>query len=319
MIVEAVFWFHPLVWWIGARLVEERERACDEAVLTLGSEPRDYAEAILNVCKSYPESPLPCVSGVTGSNLQKRIEAIMSGGLALKLSFGKRVALASAVAAALAIPVAIGMIDAPAIRAQSVPAGSPRFVMASIKPCTDENGGPAPHFVGQIAAGDRLITACTSVADFIRSAYVLYAKGYASLDPSNPLIEGGPSWIDSTRYQISAKAEGWPGQGMLSGPMMQALLEDRFHLKIHRESKEAPVYALTVAKGGPKLAPFAEGTCTPFWSARNFCFGSNAIPLMQFRELLIASATRNWLRGFPSLSGAAFRMTNCWISPAVAS
>ena len=39
MIVEAVFWFYPLVWWIGARLVEERERACDEAVLSLGNEP----------------------------------------------------------------------------------------------------------------------------------------------------------------------------------------------------------------------------------------------------------------------------------------
>ncbi len=53
MMVEAMFWFHPLVWWIGARLVEERERACDEEVLSLGSEPRVYAEAILNVCKLY--------------------------------------------------------------------------------------------------------------------------------------------------------------------------------------------------------------------------------------------------------------------------
>jgi len=44
MIVEAVFWFHPLVWWIGSRLVDERERACDEAVLSLGSEPRVYAK-----------------------------------------------------------------------------------------------------------------------------------------------------------------------------------------------------------------------------------------------------------------------------------
>jgi len=51
MLVEALFWFHPLVWWIGARLVEERERACDEEVLRQGSEPRAYAEAILNVCK----------------------------------------------------------------------------------------------------------------------------------------------------------------------------------------------------------------------------------------------------------------------------
>ena len=40
MFVETVFWFHPLVWWIGKRMVEERERACDEEVLRLGSEPR---------------------------------------------------------------------------------------------------------------------------------------------------------------------------------------------------------------------------------------------------------------------------------------
>ena len=74
MIVETVFWFHPLVWWIGARLVEERERACDEAVLSLGSEPLDYAEGILTVCMSYVESPLSLVSGVTGANLKKRIQ-----------------------------------------------------------------------------------------------------------------------------------------------------------------------------------------------------------------------------------------------------
>ena len=44
MMVQALFWFHPLVWWIGARLVDERERACDEAVVRLGHEPRVYAE-----------------------------------------------------------------------------------------------------------------------------------------------------------------------------------------------------------------------------------------------------------------------------------
>src|SRR5579863_6139429 len=69
MFVETLFWFHPLVWWIGKRMVEERERACDEEVLQLGSEPRIYAEGILNICKLYVESPMPCVSGVTGADL----------------------------------------------------------------------------------------------------------------------------------------------------------------------------------------------------------------------------------------------------------
>jgi uncharacterized protein (TIGR03435 family) len=75
-------------------------------------------------------------------------------------------------------------------------------------------------------------------------------------------ISGGPAWINSDRYDIDAKAEGAPGQKTMRGPMLQALLEDRCKLKIHRETKEVPVYALTVAKGGPKLLQAAqEGRC----------------------------------------------------------
>ena len=77
MAVQAIFWFHPLVWWIGARLVDERERACDAEVVRLGSDPRVYAESLLKTCQFYVESPLVCVSGVTGSDLKKGIEQIM--------------------------------------------------------------------------------------------------------------------------------------------------------------------------------------------------------------------------------------------------
>ena len=50
---------------------------------------------------------------------------------------------------------------------------------------------------------------------------------------------------------------------MMNGPMLQSLLEDRFQLKVHRETREIPVYALTIAKGGSKLQPFREGSCIP--------------------------------------------------------
>ncbi len=78
MVVETIFWFHPLVWWLGARMVDERERACDEDVLRLGGKPQVYAESVLKVCEFYLESPIVCVAGVTGSNLKKRMERIMS-------------------------------------------------------------------------------------------------------------------------------------------------------------------------------------------------------------------------------------------------
>jgi uncharacterized protein (TIGR03435 family) len=54
----------------------------------------------------------------------------------------------------------------------------------------------------------------------------------------------------------------------MMGPMLQALLENRFQLKIHRETEEAPMYALTVAKSGLKLLPTPEGGCTAFDPAR---------------------------------------------------
>jgi beta-lactamase regulating signal transducer with metallopeptidase domain len=120
--VETVFWFHPLVWWIGARLVEERERACDEAVLILGVQPRDYAEGIVNVCKHYVESPIACVAGVTGSNLKQRIEDIMMNRIGRTLSVTRKIMLTSAVALALAAPMVVGAM-APPVRAQSAPPG----------------------------------------------------------------------------------------------------------------------------------------------------------------------------------------------------
>ena len=69
MTVAAIFWFYPVMWWLGARLLEQRERACDEQVVRQGSDPHAYAEGILRVCKSYLESPLRCASGVSGANL----------------------------------------------------------------------------------------------------------------------------------------------------------------------------------------------------------------------------------------------------------
>jgi bla regulator protein BlaR1 len=141
MLVEAIFWFHPVVWWIGAKLVEERERACDEAVLKLGNEPRIYAEGILNVCKSYLESPLRCVSGVTGSDLKNRIRAILTERVAGDLNFTKKLALIAVGVTALAVPICVGIFGAPVIRAQSSAVAAPKFDVASVKPC-DTNSVP---------------------------------------------------------------------------------------------------------------------------------------------------------------------------------
>src|SRR5690606_29456897 len=93
MLVEALFWFHPLVWWIGSRLVDERERACDEAVVEAGHDRRTYAEAILNVAELRVASPVKCAAGVDGVDLKSRITAVMRRQAMRKLELRKKLLL----------------------------------------------------------------------------------------------------------------------------------------------------------------------------------------------------------------------------------
>src|ERR1039457_811013 len=135
MLVETIFWFHPFVWWIQTRLVAERERSCDEAVVSVAGDPQIYAEAILNVCKLYIESPLRCVSGVTGSNLKKRIRTIVSGREGGELTFARKATLATVGIVAIALPFLAGMIGAQSIPQSVAAIGTEyKYDVVSVKP-----------------------------------------------------------------------------------------------------------------------------------------------------------------------------------------
>jgi uncharacterized protein (TIGR03435 family) len=119
MMVSAVFWFHPLVWWIGRQLIVEREAACDEAVLEQSHCAMEYAEGILNVCKFYLEVPVACVSGVTGADLKKRIAHILSGSTAQRLSMARKLVLSAAGVLSIGMPVTFGVLHASQSYAQA--------------------------------------------------------------------------------------------------------------------------------------------------------------------------------------------------------
>jgi uncharacterized protein (TIGR03435 family) len=135
-----------------------------------------------------------------------------------------------------------------------------RFEVASIRECAanapGRSGGAPPRF-----SPGRLTLDCNTPSELIRQAYVLFASGH--FDFASVPIKGGPAWLDSARYTITAEAEGNPGAEMMMGPMLQKLLEDRFRLKIHRDTIQVPVYELSVAKRGLKLPRVEEGTCVP--------------------------------------------------------
>jgi bla regulator protein BlaR1 len=145
MVVETLFWFHPIVWWIGARLMDERERDCDEAVLRQGSQPGVYARGIVQVCEAYVESPLACASGISGSDLKKRIREIMTWRGSLPVTLRAKAMLAVAAFAIMSVPFVIGIL-----RAQTLPpAPSYGYDVASIhKSAPGSNNhmiGPGPQ------------------------------------------------------------------------------------------------------------------------------------------------------------------------------
>ena len=260
MTVEAIFWFHPLVWWIGSRLLEERERACDEEVLRHAAEPEVYAAGILNVCKFYLASPLRCVSGVTGSNLKKRIEEIMTRRALYSLSTGKKLLLAGAATLTIGMPIAIGILNAPPVRAQSDAAPRLAFEVASVKL---NKSSESRNWGFDYLPGGRFKATNLSLDWIIGEAY--------HVSPWSARLSGGPEWIGSDRYDIEATAapDAIP-QGLSAKAredkmrlMLRTLLADRFKLVIRRESKELPVYTVVVAKNGLKLqrAKIEEKDC----------------------------------------------------------
>ena len=182
MLVEAAFWFHPLVWWIGARLTDERERACDEAVLGPGSDPQVYAESILKVCEFYLASPLVCVSGISGADLKRRIEDIMTHRITAKLSLGRKLLLAAMGTAAVAGPIVIGLLHAPAVRAQSPEDDTAKleFEVASMKP---NKSGPYVYGSNNFTFTSWTITN-TTLHNLIDNAYQV----------SDFQISGAPGW-----------------------------------------------------------------------------------------------------------------------------
>ena len=73
-------------------------------------------------------------------------------------------------------------------------------------------------------------------------------------------VQGGPSWLDRDLYDILAKSE---NADQPLAPLLQTLLVERFHVRVHREARDSQVYTLKIASGGSKLEPMKEGSCVP--------------------------------------------------------
>jgi uncharacterized protein (TIGR03435 family) len=171
-----------------------------------------------------------------------------------------------------------------------------QFEEASIRQCDPDNLPPAP--AGARGGGPdsfymtpgRTYALCVTLATLVRTAYgygpmelefmsrnrtadattrgtgrgMRFEAVYGLGVEDGQRVRGGPDWVRNERYTIEAVADGQGDAATMRGPMLQALLERRFHLKAHVEAEQVAAYALVVGPGGLKgMKPFRDGDCAP--------------------------------------------------------
>lgn len=198
-----------------------------------------------------------------GSGLGDRIEMLVRRGRA----FSTRVSGAVVVSGAVALS---GLALAAAIAPHWIAfAQAPRlaFEVASVKP-----SGPNDQLMYRLLPGGRYIATGLTLRMLVGNAYPV------------PLyrITGGPGWADSDKFNLEAKVgiqlKPWPDSNAQLGEMQQSLLEERFKLAFHRETRQETIYQLVISKGGSKLRPAAEGE-SPGFGMEPGRIRSMAVPL----------------------------------------
>jgi uncharacterized protein (TIGR03435 family) len=252
--IETVLFYHPAVWWVGKQMRLEREHCCDDiAVATCGS-ALEYANALAEMEEIRGRNMEPAMAA-NGGELLGRIRRLLGQPEPASRSRMLAVVLALLIAG---VPTAVSL------RAAQQEA-QPAFDVASIKR-TSPGIDPGPRY----GLGPRTHVESATLKDLVLLAY----------DVKDFQVSGGPGWTNSDRYDIDATVEGesrgtGPAYRTLILRRLQTLLQDRFKLAVHRETKELPIYELVVAKGGFKLQPVKEGSCVPFDAEKFRAPGSN--------------------------------------------
>ncbi|MGA8110922.1 MAG: TIGR03435 family protein [Acidobacteriaceae bacterium] len=194
----------------------------------------------------------------------------------------ERISIAFALALALALPTALS-------RAQTAPppANVPlAFDVVSVKPAQ-----PEPGVASSWRAASDGFSATTTVENFVQSAYNFV------LDDQ---ILNLPGWAKSERFEIAAQMDPDTSAAFNKLPrdqrdrqwdrMMQSILTDRFRMQAHSETRRMPVYALMVAKNGPRLKPAAAGSAD--WSAGPGRIAGHLVDMSLLSTLLSGSLGR---------------------------
>jgi beta-lactamase regulating signal transducer with metallopeptidase domain len=233
-LVVTLFWFHPLVWWIGRRLVDERERACDEGVLARGYDPGDYAAGILAVCRhcrAADACPAYGTSGALSGDLTTRIRQILGSAPPVAVGLLKALALITCTMAAATVPLFAGALEGDARRRTVAAMHDTQLHDAIVHVSVS---GEARVRRSLEARDDEISMRNFSLRELVALAY----------DVAPSQVTGGGDWLDLPRYDFRVEVPGGMSQPEALEPLalrglVNKLLASRFDLQIRASGSDA--------------------------------------------------------------------------------
>jgi uncharacterized protein (TIGR03435 family) len=330
--VKCVFWFHPVAWWVSRQTSDLAELACDAVALQRVGDPAGYSRVLVAFAQAVNRSgqrvALPGLAMASGSRIDERVDQVfeMSGGTMRKLT-RPGILLAAiglpalCVAATVVLGARAGLQPRQAAGSQDPASVQQKYDVVSIKPCAGlpppgTGRGQNPRYPAVSPGYAQWL--CVTLAELANQAYA--GEDYPLLNSANrrdpdyaAVIRGGPAWVYDDRFAIEVKAGSGADRVALTGPMLRAMLEDRFQLKLRPATEQQSMYALTVAKGGLKLTPTPPGDCwvrppgatprtppPPGFEGKPSCGTMNGAPVNGNQRLNLTGMTLPGLAGFLS-------------------
>jgi uncharacterized protein (TIGR03435 family) len=253
-VAEALLFYHPAVWWVSGHIRADREMCCDDMAVAVSGDAFAYARALAEVESERPRH-LSAVLAANGGSLSNRIARLL--GQPKPTAGGSRGPGALALALLL-FGATYGLLGQPDAH--------PRFQEASIKQNPFSWNERFKHPMGGgYRLGGRLVMDNASLLFLIQFAYAPHDNPMVghSLPLLASQVVGGPPWINSVGYDIEAKPKSSTDPKRMR-LMLETLLADRFKLALHKETREFPVYDLTVAQKGFRLPAAREVGCVSF-------------------------------------------------------
>ncbi|MEP7354347.1 MAG: M56 and DUF3738 domain-containing protein [Acidobacteriota bacterium] len=278
---RAIFWFHPLAWWLDRQLSGLAEEACDDVVLSQGYDPQEYSQYLVSIARSLQDNGTRVEMigmAMPGAALPQRIRRMLMSAYVPPISRPKQVSIAIT-CALLGLLFSTGTLA----RAQP-PKPVNKFEVASVKA-----SAPGGRIFNLTTQGDQFIATNMNLAGLLRFAF----------DAEAFQISSGPSWMSSDRFDIDAKGA-FPLSKQQAREMLQALLEERFKLKLRSETKQSPVYELLAAKGGLKVkeakcvgTPSPSNPCGAFSVSTRGLLVGRAVSMTEFAAVLGPMVSRS--------------------------